>query len=350
MSILEQKKYSTSVFRVNSAINLQPGSNPQVGTPAERFYGDFHRNYVSNLTETLTKINIEQFATAVNLLAGTAGKTQILTMGNGGSGTIADHMAHNLNWDASNQMRAGQKLSARCLNTEASEITARGNDRNQAFVFATQLENHAHVGDVIVALSGSGNSDNIVKALDRAKDMGITTIFIGPPNSKSGERATLTIPIVSDDQQIVEDATHVTMHMFIRALKVRLGGLDQKALSEDVASLRTKSSGVESLSSQLGLPTEVAAFIENGFRTALGKLATRKIETAAQLVFDPLRRDALQTTALGNEFTSFTRLVSYADKNAVAKVAFGKTLIEMMQEFAKHGASGLVDVSIFLIQ
>ncbi len=314
-------------------------------SPAQQFYGPFHEQYVGAIARVLEGINLDDFARAVDAMAITAGTGQILTFGNGGTHTIADHLAHNFNWDASNGVSRGEKLSARCLSAEAAEVTARGNDRSIAFAFSTQLDNHARSGDVVVAFSGSGNSDNIVKAFRHAQTLGgITTIFIGPPNSKAAKQAMITIGLESSDQQIVEDAMTPVMHMLVRALKVRLGGLDQEALLQDVASLRTKHEGIRDLSAQLGAPVEITAWIERDFRRALSELAAKKIALAAQTALQPGRRDHIDITQIGTEFSSFTQFIRYAGDKLVGKVEFGATTAQLMKEYGQKGAPGLVDI------
>ena len=225
-------------------------------------YTEFHRKYVEGLSKALSDLDLQAFAHSVDLIAQTSGVGQVFIAGNGGSAATAEHFAHNINWDASTNLSRDKKLSARSLNSEGAEVTARGNDRNQAFVFATQLDNHVRKNDIFIGISGSGNSDNILKAFKRARDIGIPTIFIGKPQSKATDLANLSVTINSEDQQLIEDATHVVMHMTIRALRVKLEGLDKKHLLSSIANLQNKFSAIQDLSKDLGVPSEIEAFVK----------------------------------------------------------------------------------------
>lgn len=308
------------------------------------YYAAFHTAYTDAVREVLRGIDLNAFAQAVDVIAATAGNGQVFTIGNGGTHTIADHTAHNFNWDASGALPPGQKLSARCLTAEAAEITARANDRSFAYGPALQLENHARQGDVLIAYSGSGNSDNVVKTLEQARLLGLKTVFVGPQDSPAARASEITIGLNSPDQQIVEDGMTPVMHLMIRALKVKLGGLPQDALFKDIATQRTRIQGITERAAQLGYPVEVTAFIENGFREGLSELASQKVHHATQQEANLDRRDAININQLGTQFSSFTYDVSYGNTHLAAKVAFGDTMADLMREYARDGVKGLVHI------
>lgn len=311
-------------------------------TPEIR-YGAFLGYYAVEIDKTLRSLDLTAFSQAVDTIFATAGKRQIFIAGNGGSATIAEHLAHNLNWDASGNIPKERKLSARPLNSEMAEITARGNDRHYAYAFATQLDNYAQADDVFVAISASGNSDNIVKSLIKAKSLGVKTIFIGKPESKAGNLSDLTIGINSDDQQIIEDTSHMLIHMIIRALSVKLQGLDEESLMQDVAHLRSKTNGVEALADELGLPIEQEMLQRKNFERAVVKTADMKIEEAAAQVFPDQN---LTISPFATDYTSFIRLVNTDTEKYVAKFSFGSTKPRLIHERAAIGMEEIARLAL----
>lgn len=108
-------------------------------------------------------------ATARALAAG----RPLLVCGNGGSAADAQHVVAEL---VGRFLRDRRALRAICLNTDGALLTAWSNDRGFEHVFARQVEAHAEPGGVLLALSTSGNSPNVVNALEAARARGMATI------------------------------------------------------------------------------------------------------------------------------------------------------------------------------
>jgi D-sedoheptulose 7-phosphate isomerase len=108
-------------------------------------------------------------ATAEALAAG----RPLLACGNGGSAADAQHIVAEL---VGRFLRERRALRAICLSSDPAVLTAWGNDRGFETVFARQVEAHAEPGGVLLALSTSGNSPNVVRALEAARARGMTTI------------------------------------------------------------------------------------------------------------------------------------------------------------------------------
>jgi D-sedoheptulose 7-phosphate isomerase len=123
---------------------------------------------------------------------------QLFVFGNGGSAANASHFATDLGKGASD--RIGRRFRVMSLNDNVSWMTALGNDYAYEDIYVRQLMNYAHPGDLILALSVSGNSPNLVKALSWARQHGLHTIAM--VGAKRGRMAELA------DQVLVIDDTH----------------------------------------------------------------------------------------------------------------------------------------------
>ena len=211
--------------------------------------------YISEVGNSIKQISPTQLINVIERLKMTKGGLgHIWTAGNGGSATIASHLAHNLTWDATREYDSDDKISASCFNDHASEITARANDLNYCYVFSSLLQDKAKNGDVLIVISGSGESDNIIKALKQAKLMGISSIAIAKKGSSATNIADLPIEIDSKDQQILEDTAHILMHMIVRSLNVGIGNKDASFLLKDIACLKMKCALNIKAESEIGSP------------------------------------------------------------------------------------------------
>lgn len=297
-------------------------------TATEKEYSSFLDSYRREVNKTLKLIDPAAFWRAIDTISATVGKKRIFTAGNGGSATTAEHFAHNLNWDVSGDLPKEKRLSAICLNSEMAEVTARSNDRHFAYVFASQLEHHADPEDVFIGISASGNSDNIVKALLEARSRGLKTIFIGRPDSKAANLADLSLKVNSKDQQIVEDVSHILAHQITRALAVKLHGLGEEALMDDLAHLKTKATGTETFAARLGSPVEQELDFERG----LTEIADIKIANATTQIF-PGKQPTIEPFA--TDYTSFIRHVATNEGQYLAKFSFGRTKPRVIQEHSQ---------------
>ena len=148
---------------------------------------------------------------------------KIFVFGNGGSAANASHFVTDLGKSSSDAM-AG-KFKVMSLNDNISWITALGNDYQYSDIFVKQLENYASKDDLVVALSVSGNSPNILAACSWAKENGITTMaFIGGGRSQLSEIADHKILVESTHYGRVEDCQMTICHLLCYAF-VELGDL-----------------------------------------------------------------------------------------------------------------------------
>jgi D-sedoheptulose 7-phosphate isomerase len=137
--------------------------------------------------------------------------------GNGGSAANAMHIANDLLFGAGISNGGGLRVEA--LSANPSVLTTLANDVGYDAIFARQLDVKANAGDVLVALSGSGNSPNVVKALETGNDKGMTTFAIlGYSGGACKRIARHPIHFAVDDMQIAEDLQLVVGHICMQWL------------------------------------------------------------------------------------------------------------------------------------
>ncbi len=147
----------------------------------------------------------------------------IFVFGNGGSAANASHFVTDLGKSASDKM--GKRFRCLSLNDNVSWITAIGNDYSYEDVFVRQLENYAKAGDLVMALSVSGRSPNVVKALKYARENKLYTIaLVGSNGMELTQFVDFSIVINSTHYGRVEDAEmgicHMICYAFIEEKKV----------------------------------------------------------------------------------------------------------------------------------
>lgn len=142
---------------------------------------------------------------------------QVFLCGNGGSAGNAVHLANDFLYGVSKARGSGLRVHALPANT--SVLTCLANDEGYDQIFSLQLAVQANAGDVLIALSGSGNSPNILKALEQARTMAMKSYAIlGYSGGKAKTMCDVSIHFAVDDMQIAEDMQLVTGHMVMQWL------------------------------------------------------------------------------------------------------------------------------------
>ncbi len=142
---------------------------------------------------------------------------QLFICGNGGSAGNAMHLANDFMYGISKV--AGKGLRVNALPANASVVTCLANDVGYEDIYAAQLGALARPDDVLVVLSGSGNSPNITRALEQAKKMSVRTYAVlGFNGGRAKEMADVPIHFAVDDMQISEDLQLVAGHMIMQWL------------------------------------------------------------------------------------------------------------------------------------
>lgn len=142
---------------------------------------------------------------------------QVFLCGNGGSAGNAIHLANDFLYGISKTFGSGLRVSA--LPANSAVLTCLANDVDYDSIFSIQLAVQARQDDVLIALSGSGNSPNIVKGLEQANAMGMRTYAIlGYSGGKAKALASVPIHFPVNDMQISEDLQLIVGHMIMQRL------------------------------------------------------------------------------------------------------------------------------------
>jgi phosphoheptose isomerase len=145
----------------------------------------------------------------------------VFIAGNGGSAATASHMMADFQKTTlGKEIGITKRIRAIALSDNGPVITAWGNDFGYDLIFAEQLRTLAKPGDLMIVISASGNSPNIVAALEVAKQVGVETIgFLGFQGGKSKAMCDVPVVVESTNYGIIEDAHSVFMHMMTAALR-----------------------------------------------------------------------------------------------------------------------------------
>jgi len=186
------------------------------------------KQYLTELKEVLDDFNLEQFEKIVNLILNAyEDEKQIFTMGNGGSASTASHFACDLNKGCCTNLE--KKIKMICLNDNTPTLLAFANDVSYDVVFVEQLKNFFNPGDLVIGISGSGNSENVIKAIRHTKQNNGQTIgFSGFSGGKLAQMVDVPFVAKVDDIQKVEDIHMILVHMIMQAIYSALQPRGQK--------------------------------------------------------------------------------------------------------------------------
>jgi len=176
-------------------------------------------NYLSRTFETLLAVPPAGLdALVATLHRAREGEHTVFTCGNGGSASAASHLAQDLS--KGTLLPNCPRMRVVCLCDSLPSITAWANDEGYEHVFAEQLKSLGRPGDVLIAISGSGNSKNVLHAVTAAHHLGLRTW--GITGFDGGTLLTLAhrcIHVACDDMGMVEAAHGVIFHWLIGALR-----------------------------------------------------------------------------------------------------------------------------------
>jgi D-sedoheptulose 7-phosphate isomerase len=182
-----------------------------------RAMNDWLSNYVTAQKEALESIPLEAVEQIIEKLRRALKEDrQIFVFGNGGSAMNSSHFVTDLGKGASDKV--GARFRCLSLNDNVSWITALGNDYSYEDIFVRQLMNYGRPGDLVLAMSVSGSSPNVVRAVDWAKHNGLHTVaLVGGKRGKLADIAEQVIVINSTHYGRVEDAHMGICHMLCYA-------------------------------------------------------------------------------------------------------------------------------------
>lgn len=187
-------------------------------------YTEKIKKYIDFEIKILNELDHSEINKAMNLLEETRAKgSNVYVFGNGGSAATASHMENDFNKGVSEKL--DKKYRFQCINANMATIMAIANDNGYDRVFEQQLENKLKEDDVIVAISGSGNSENVIKAVNYAKGQGCKVIgMTGYSGGKLKELSDISLHVPIDNMQITEDVHIIFNHVMMYILCGELSG------------------------------------------------------------------------------------------------------------------------------
>lgn len=174
--------------------------------------------YFDKLSRLLAEIDRKEFDHGIEIVRSAWERgAQIIAFGNGGSAITALHYI--TDWNKSIFLSTGKPFYGRTLLDNIGLITAYGNDISFQDIFLEQLKNILKPGDLVIAISGSGNSENIIRAVDYANSNGGETLGLcGYSGGKLKEIAQHKIWINKNDMQLCEDLHAIFGHVVMQRL------------------------------------------------------------------------------------------------------------------------------------
>ena len=175
---------------------------------------EYARSYFGYLSDIFSKIDTTQIAKFIETILDARERgARIFFIGNGGSAATASHFANDLSVGTRSK---GKPFKVMSLTDNAAVITAIGNDFGYEFIFQKQLQSLMQEGDVVVAISASGNSPNLVTAIEYANQMKATTVALtGFDGGKLLQKATFAVHVPSNKGEYgpVEDLHMIFDHI-----------------------------------------------------------------------------------------------------------------------------------------
>lgn len=189
---------------------------------------EFLEIYLRDLKSVIDNLSIKRVEEVIHIVwKAYKEEHQIFVMGNGGSGATASHFACDVNKGVSFGMEKRFKMI--CLTDNIPTMLAYANDSSYKDIFVEQLKNFLEPNDVVIGISGSGNSKNIIKAIEYANSKG--AISVGFTGFNGGELAKITkvsIVVPSNDMQKIEDLHMVITHMIMQILREKIRSEHEK--------------------------------------------------------------------------------------------------------------------------
>lgn len=183
-------------------------------------------SYIAQEINTLRNLDIDSINQALNLLLETFenGNT-VFVFGNGGSSATASHFQNDFNKGISEHTE--KKFNLLCLNDNIATLMAIANDIGFEEVFRFQLQGHIKSGDIVLAISGSGNSQNVINAVEYAKQQGCRVIGLtGFNGGRLRELSDVSLHVPVNSMQITEDIHMIYDHLMMSVFYKDLAGIN----------------------------------------------------------------------------------------------------------------------------
>lgn len=189
-------------------------------------YQEMIRKYIQDEIDTLNRLDVDAIDQVMRALLETyENGNRVYVFGNGGSSATASHFQNDFNKGISEHTE--KKFDFLCLNDNVATVMAVANDIGFEEVFRFQLRGHLKPGDLVFAISGSGNSKNVLNAVEYAKEQGVKIVGVtGYDGGKLDRLADyhLHVPVMS--MQITEDVHMIFDHMMMSIFYKTLAGIE----------------------------------------------------------------------------------------------------------------------------
>lgn len=174
--------------------------------------------YFETLAEVANKISVQDLTAVLDSIESAANLgNKVITCGNGGSALTASHFI--TDWNKMVNVRTGKKFRGMCLADNVGLMTAFGNDLSYADIFSGQLNAIMDENDLLIVVSGSGNSKNVIKCVEAARLLkGQVIGILGFDGGKLKSLCDLSVVVPSFDMQICEDLHLSIGHLVMKRL------------------------------------------------------------------------------------------------------------------------------------
>jgi D-sedoheptulose 7-phosphate isomerase len=195
--------------------SVQTSASPAVHNPKE---------YFAAYEQVLANLPYREIDKAIaEIMAAYERGSNIFTFGNGGSAALASHLACDLGKGTIIGQNGHKRFRVFALTDNVSLITAWANDACYEQIFAQQLQNLIVPGDLAFAISGSGNSPNVLRGLELARESGVRTLGLtGFEGGAMKALCDVCVILPSDNMQIIEDFHLSVMHAISSAIRQRV--------------------------------------------------------------------------------------------------------------------------------
>lgn len=184
----------------------------------------FVKSYASRLQEALASVDTKAIEAALQLVQETAARNKkIHVMGNGGSSAIAQHLC--CDFTKGTHAHPHAPVSTFSMTDNVALYSAIANDYGFENVFSQQVEFNMREGDLVIAISSSGNSANIIKGVEKAKEKNIQTIGMsGFSGGKLKDISDISLYVAANNYGVVEDAHQALMHIIAQLIAHKRDG------------------------------------------------------------------------------------------------------------------------------
>lgn len=185
---------------------------------------EFHRHFSGHqqaVSDSIVALESAAELAGEALVAALGAGHKVLTFGNGGSSAEASHLAEEL---VGRFRKTRRPFPAISLSADSATVTCISNDFGYDAVFERQIEAFAQPGDVAVALTTSGKSENVLRALRLARQRGVVTIALTGAAGLSGAEADHVLAVPSTDGALVQEVHLMLIHVWCSAVDRALGG------------------------------------------------------------------------------------------------------------------------------